>query len=151
MSINTITPINWFEDFNGANFGFIRQAACNNNLPFDDKLKTISLPRCIEAVDGFGIQGSFENHQIVFTVVVVNYEECGGDPDDPNWEYQLIPTLWLYSGTWDKHKIEGLASSSQLAVGKMLQGIYRNANVHNPEVASALKTHKFKFRTFGFC
>jgi len=151
MSINTITSINWFKDFNGADFDIIRQAACNNKLPSDNKLKTISIPEFVGTVDGFGILGTFENHQIRFAFRVVSYEECDGDPDYPDSEYRLIASLWLYRGTWDAHKIEGIASSSQLAVGKMIQGIYRNANVHNPEVASALKTHKFKFRTFGFC
>lgn len=155
------TPTNfWFEDMIDCsrNFHFIRRRACDNKIPFDKdlnkKLGTESWDvywACRDSEDGFGIEGKFGRHNIDFRVIAIDYRPCDGGPEDPDWTYCLVPDLWFYSGEWDGRHIEGLASSNRLAVGKMLQAIYKDAEKHDQEVSSALKANLFEFRTYGFC
>ena len=149
----------WNSTFKEDTFHFIRRMACKDieemkhaYMPKDGLLHNrLENPFCCinpdNTEDGFGIEGTVGDHKIDFTVVAVEYTETYVYPDT----LETLPDVWMYSGSWDGHHIEGLASSSTFAVGKMLQAIYKDAKKHDPEVASMVKHNLFRFRSYGFC
>ncbi len=142
----------WEEDLGPLTMSCIVNRAIQNKLPVDD-LSKVQLDDIEYAIrnseDGIGIESS--EYSINFTVEAINYCNCDGDPDDPNWSYCMIPCLWYYSGTVGDFRFEGLASSQNLGIGKAIKAIYRIAKKHQLQIAEALEKNVVKFHSYGFC
>ena len=143
----------WEEDLNPLTMTCIVNRALQNKLPVDDLLKvqfTDDIEYAIRnSEDGIGIESS--EHGVNFTVEAIDYCDCDGDPDDPNWSYYMVPCLWYYSGTVSDFHFEGLASSQNLGIGKAIKAIYRIAKKHQLQIAEALENNVVKWHSYGFC
>ena len=157
----TIEPIEFWndtiEELDRNTFQFIRKSAICNRIPFDIKLREKIRFNKIDIEyarnnleDGFGIAGEYKTHKIDFTIECVAYADNDGNPDDPDWVYDMVPDIWYYGGTVDGKHFEGLASTDTLAIGKAMEVIYHIAKKHLPQAAQALEGNLFKWRQYGF-
>lgn len=147
-------------DLNGWGMNCIVRQSTKGHIPYDDLSKVNLRGDDIDYLryrteDGIGIEAK----DIGFNVKIeaVQYCDCGGNPDDPNWDYTLVPCLWCYTGEIGEFRFQGLASEFGLALGKAIKAAYHGATKWEMEtreganVADMIKNNTVKWHTYGYC
>lgn len=146
-------------DLNSWKMNCIVKQAVNDHIPYDN-LTNVNLDgKDIDDLrhgteDGIGIEAK----DIDFNVKIeaIDYCNCGGNPDDPDWKYELVPCLWCYTGNICSFRFQGLASEFGLALGKAIRAAYRGAKKWEMEtsygkVSEIIENNKAKWQTYGYC
>ena len=138
----------------------IVRSVVKRRMPYDDLFKVnlggedVDRMR-YETEDGLGIKADDIDFDV--KIEAIEYRGCDGNPDDPDYHYELIPCLWCYTGHISSFRFQGLANEFGLALGKAVKAAYRGAKKWEMEtldgknIAEMIENNTVKWRTYGYC